>query len=128
MLPEIEKKKYMVRVLNPNIGYLNRKALRKQILEKAKKNTTCPNCNDLNGTIKKAGLLKIVHEKYKNKKKIDGVVQQKLAEYNNVLEANRELEGILQSGLVHVLNPIEVAEDETYPQLIIHSRFIIYSY
>ncbi|XP_012263608.2 DNA-directed RNA polymerase III subunit RPC1 [Athalia rosae] len=108
MLKEVEKKTYMARVLNPNTGYLSRKALRKQILEKAKKNATCPTCGELNGTIKKAGLLKIVHEKYKNKKKVDAVVQKKLAEYNNVLEENRELEGILQSGLVHVLNPIEV--------------------
>ncbi|XP_046612722.1 DNA-directed RNA polymerase III subunit RPC1 isoform X1 [Neodiprion virginianus] len=108
MLKETEKKSYMLRVLNPNIGYLTRKALRKQILEKAKKNSTCPNCGDLNGTIKKAGLLKIVHEKYKNKKTVDMAVKRRLAEYNNVLEENRELEGILQSGLLHVLNPIEV--------------------
>lgn len=108
MLSEIDKKRYLTRVLNPNMGYLTRKALRKQILDKAKKTTVCQNCGDLNGTVKKAGLLKIVHEKYKAKKKIDAIVQQKLAEYNSVLEDNKALEGILQSGLVNVLNPLEV--------------------
>lgn len=69
MLSEIDKKHYLTRVLNPNLGYLTRKALRKQILDKAKKTSVCQNCGDLNGTVKKAGLLKIVHEKYKAKKK-----------------------------------------------------------
>lgn len=108
MLSPSDKKLYLTRVLNPNLGYLSRKALRKQILEKAKKTTTCQYCGELNGTVKKAGLLKIVHEKYKSKKKADVVVQAKLAEYNNVLEDNKELESILQSGLVHILNPLEV--------------------
>ncbi|XP_043579114.1 DNA-directed RNA polymerase III subunit RPC1 isoform X2 [Bombus pyrosoma] len=108
MLSEADKKHYLARVLNPNLGYLTRKALRKQILDKAKKTTVCQHCRDLNGTVKKAGLLKIVHEKYKGKKKIDAIVQQKLAEYNNVLEDNKALEGVLQSGLINVLNPLEV--------------------
>ncbi|XP_034186947.1 DNA-directed RNA polymerase III subunit RPC1 [Osmia lignaria lignaria] len=108
MLSKADKKHYLTRVLNPNLGYLTRKALRKQILEKAKKTTVCQNCGDLNGTVKKAGLLKIVHEKYKAKKKIDAIVQQKLAEYNKVLEDNKALEGILQNGLVNILNPLEV--------------------
>lgn len=108
MLSQADKKRYLARALNPNLGYLSRKALRKQILDKAKKTTICQNCKDLNGTVKKAGLLKIVHEKYKAKKKVDAIVQEKLAEYNNVLEDNKALEGILQSGLINVLNPLEV--------------------
>ncbi|XP_043285852.1 DNA-directed RNA polymerase III subunit RPC1 [Venturia canescens] len=108
MLPPIEKKAFLTRVLNPNLGYLSRKALRKRILEKAKKTTTCQNCREINGTVKKAGLLKIVHEKYKAKKKTDPIVLEKLAEYNNVMEENKELDSILQSGLIHVLNPLEV--------------------
>ncbi|XP_012276667.1 DNA-directed RNA polymerase III subunit RPC1 [Orussus abietinus] len=108
LLNSTDKKFYLTRVLNPNLSYLGRKALRRQILDKAKKITTCPHCGELNGMVKKAGLLKIVHEKYKTKKKTDPIVQQKLAEYNDVLEDNKEIEGILQSGLVYVLNPLEV--------------------
>lgn len=108
MLSQVDKKHYLARVLNPNLGYLARKTLRKQILDKTKKVTVCQHCGDLNGTVKKSGLLKIVHEKYKAKKKIDAIVQEKLAEYSNVLEDNKALEGILQSGLVNVLNPLEV--------------------
>ncbi|OXU26333.1 hypothetical protein TSAR_003123 [Trichomalopsis sarcophagae] len=108
MLNPKDKKMYLDRVLNPNLSYLSRKALRKQILEKAKKCTTCHYCGELNGTVKKAGLLKIVHEKYKNKKPSDPIVQTKLAEYHKVVEDNKELESILQSGLISILNPLEV--------------------
>lgn len=108
MLSEADKRNYLAKVLNPNLGYLIRKALRKQILDKTKKVTVCQHCGDLNGNIKKSSLLKIVHEKYKAKKKIDTIVQDKLAEYSNVLEDNKALEGILQNGLVNILNPLEV--------------------
>jgi DNA-directed RNA polymerase III subunit RPC1 len=108
MLNPKDKKSYLDRVLNSNLNYLTRKALRKQILEKAKKCNTCPYCGELNGIVKKAGLLKIVHEKYKTKKATDPVVQLKLTEYHKVLEDNKELETILQGGLITILNPLEV--------------------
>ena len=108
MLTNDLRKHYLTRVLNPNLDYLSRKALRKQILEKAKKTSICPHCGEQNGTVKKAGLLKIVHEKFKGKKSTDAVLQEKLAEYRNVTEENKEVESILQSGLVNVLNPLEV--------------------
>lgn len=107
MLTEAERKTFLTRVLSPNLTYLNRKALRKQILAKAKKTTICPNCKDVNGTVKKSGLFKIVHERNKSKK-VDVVMQQTLAEYNNVLETNKELEGIIHNGVPDVLNPLKV--------------------
>jgi DNA-directed RNA polymerase III subunit RPC1 len=50
------------------LSYLARKALRKQIQVRAKKFSICPHCGDINGVVKKSGLLKITHEKYRNKK------------------------------------------------------------
>ncbi|XP_058788636.1 DNA-directed RNA polymerase III subunit RPC1 [Phymastichus coffea] len=108
MLKLKDKKMYLDRVLNPNLNYLSRKALKKQILEKAKKCTICPNCGELNGTVKKVGFLKIVHEKYKTKKPTDPLVQSKLVEYQRALEDNKELESLLQSGLISILNPLDV--------------------
>jgi len=69
------------RVLNPDLSYLSRKALRKEILEKCKKVTTCPHCGSLNGVVKKCGLLKIVHDKYRSKKKTDIVVKNVLGKW-----------------------------------------------
>jgi DNA-directed RNA polymerase III subunit RPC1 len=70
-----------MKVMNPALPYLVRKALRKQILDKAKKVTICPHCRELNGTIKKCGLLKIVHEKYRSKKTVDPVITDALGEF-----------------------------------------------
>ncbi|KAH0537813.1 hypothetical protein KQX54_001030 [Cotesia glomerata] len=70
LLDEQAKAQYVKRVSNPNLGYLERKALRSQILKKVKKKSVCPYCGDLNGVVKKAGLLKIVHQKFKNQKDI----------------------------------------------------------
>ena len=108
MLNPKDKKSYFDRVLNPNLSYLSRKALKKQVMERAKKCSICHNCGSLNGTVKKAGLLKIVHEKYKTKKISDPIVQEKLTEYQRVLEDNKELESVLQAGLVSILNPLDV--------------------
>ena len=58
--------------------------------------------------MKKCGLLKISHEKYRTQKKTSEVVLKKLAEYDDVIENNKELQSMLASGLIHVLNPLEV--------------------
>lgn len=109
MLNPTDKDYYMHKVLNPNLGYLARKKLRKIILEKAKKTTKCQYCGDINGPVKKAGLLKIVHEKYKNKKKYDSIIKEKLAtDFKFVIEHNKEVQNILQSGLTYILNPTQV--------------------
>ena len=65
-------------------------------------------CGALNGVVKKCGLLKISHEKYRTQKKTSEVVLKKLAEYDDVIENNKELQSMLASGLIHVLNPLEV--------------------
>jgi len=73
-----------------------RKALRKKILEVAKKKTVCPNCKSNNGPVKKAGFLKIVHEKYKNLKKTDPIIQEKLAELAPKMERDIEFKNIVE--------------------------------
>lgn len=110
MLSPEDKSYYLYRVLNPNLGYLARKALRKQILEKAKKTTICHNCKDINGIVKKAGMLKIVHEKYKSKKKQECIIEEKLInDYRYAVEHNKDIKSILQSaGLIYTLNPVQV--------------------
>lgn len=105
LLPDHERQTYYNKVRNPNLSYLFRKSLRKQIQLKAKKHNICPHCGDINGTIKKCGLLKIVHEKYHNKKP-DAVMLSTLAELGKDTEYSKELSNIHQSG--YILNPQEV--------------------
>lgn len=77
MLVGAEMEKYHMKIRNPNLSYLTRKALWKQIHEKAKKSAHCPHCGEINGIVKKSGLLKICHEKYR-KKKTDSEIDTKL--------------------------------------------------
>lgn len=104
-----DKITYLNKILNPNLTYLSRKALRKQLLAKCKKISVCPYCEDTNGVVKKAGFLKIIHVKYKNKRSEEGIIKEKLAEYDYAIQNNKELEEILaQNGLSKILNPLEV--------------------
>ncbi len=91
--------------------YLAKKALRTKIIAACKKVGSCPHCGEMNGVVKKCGLLKISHEKYRACKKSSDVLLGKLAEYDDAAESNKELESMVaQSGLVHVLNPLEVLD------------------
>lgn len=48
------------------------------------------------GTVKKCGLLKIIHEKYKtNKKVVDPIVSNFLQSFETAIEHNKEVEPLL---------------------------------
>ncbi|KAG8300593.1 DNA-directed RNA polymerase III subunit RPC1 [Homalodisca vitripennis] len=107
LLNDKERMSYYAKVRNPNLTYLARKAIRKQIQDRAKKVSICPHCGDINGTIKKCGLLKISHEKFRTRRP-ETVMAAKLAEYDEVVAYNAELESARKHGLTQILNPQEV--------------------
>lgn len=88
------------------MGYLARKALRKQIWERARKKTECPNCKENNGPVKKTGFLRIVHEKYKNLKKTDPIIQEILAERAKAIESDKEYKSIVEQNYRCILDEI----------------------
>jgi len=108
LLKQTDRDIFREKLKNPNMAYLTKKGLRKKILEKAKKFTQCPKCQARNGVVKKCGLLKISHEPYRSFKKNSEVVLDKLAEYDELVEKNKEVESLLGNALIHVLNPMEV--------------------
>lgn len=62
------------------------------------------------GTVKKCGMLKIVHEKYKhNKKSVDAPLREFIASFEEAMEHNRELEQLL-GRTQEVLNPLMVLQ------------------
>lgn len=87
LLTDKDRMSFYAKVRNPNLTYLARKALRKQVQERAKKVSLCPHCGDINGVIKKCGLLKISHEKFRTKRP-EGIMAAKLGKmmvYDNVM-------------------------------------------
>ncbi|CAG7825815.1 unnamed protein product [Allacma fusca] len=65
LLKPTDRKKFANLVGKPNITYLVKKSLRKKIIAEAKKVHTCLVCGDNNGVVKKCGMLKIAHDKYR---------------------------------------------------------------
>jgi DNA-directed RNA polymerase III subunit RPC1 len=80
------------------------------VLKKAKKNTKCPHCDSTNGAVKKgAGLMKIVHEPLRGKKKTDPLVTNALDELLAAAKNNKEMEQTIgPASLIQELNPVEV--------------------
>ena len=108
MLSDKDKMTFREKLKNPKLPYLTKQALRKKIDTKAKKYTQCFQCGSRNGVVKKCGLLKISHEPFRTLKKTAEPVLQKLAEYDDLVERNKDVESMLSNALVHVLNPMEV--------------------
>jgi DNA-directed RNA polymerase III subunit RPC1 len=72
--------------------------------------TKCPHCDAQNGPVKKGpGLMRIVHEPFRGKKKTDPVLTSAIDELAMATEKNKELSSCIgQSSLIHELNPVEV--------------------
>lgn len=118
LLSDLDKQTYRARLSNPHLSYMIKKSIRKKIIDKAKKINKCPNCKELNGVVKKVtgsmktgsvggSFLKILHEKFRNKKD-DPIIRKHLNEFNTAVEMNPEIQTAVNSGLVHILTPIEV--------------------
>ncbi|XP_056432914.1 DNA-directed RNA polymerase III subunit RPC1 isoform X1 [Gadus chalcogrammus] len=126
MLTRDEKLQFMDHLKRPHLPYLQKRGLKKKISEKCRKRTLCLNCSSFNGTVKKCGLLKIIHEKYKTTKKVaDPFVSEFLQSFDVAIEHNKEVESLLNraqenmSPLV-VLNLLKRVPAEDVPLLLMN--------
>ncbi|CAG0904659.1 unnamed protein product, partial [Darwinula stevensoni] len=81
LLPPTEKQMFHAKVTNPHMKYLMKKTMRKKILDKCKKISECPYCREMNGMVKKAGLLKISHDKFRSAKKHSTLIKDYVGEF-----------------------------------------------
>lgn len=108
MLAKEEKLQFMDQLRRPGLIYLQKRGLKKKIWDKCRKRTLCLYCNAFNGPVKKCGLLKIIHEKYKTTKKvIDPMVSDFLQSFDTAIEHNKEVEALLTRAQEN-LNPLVV--------------------
>lgn len=126
LLPSDQKKVFLETLKKPNLSYLQKKALHKRISLKCRKNPVCSYCGSLNGQVKKCALLKIVHERFKNTKKSDQIISEFIAEFDEAIEHNKELENFVNKGTQEMLNPVVVLKlferitDEDIPLLLMN--------
>jgi DNA-directed RNA polymerase III subunit RPC1 len=64
LLTEPERRKFLKELRRPGIDNLRRSQVVKKINDQCKKVRTCPYCGCVNGTIRKQGVLKLVHDKF----------------------------------------------------------------
>ncbi|KAJ2559006.1 DNA-directed RNA polymerase III subunit C1 (rpo31) [Coemansia sp. RSA 1933] len=71
MLAESDRRSFLRRLRSPGIDGLQTRALVKAINDRCKKVTYCPHCGETNGVVKKAGPMKIIHDKYRKRSTSD---------------------------------------------------------
>ncbi|KFM81581.1 DNA-directed RNA polymerase III subunit RPC1, partial [Stegodyphus mimosarum] len=90
------------------------------------KKSVCPYCQAINGQVKKAGFLKIIHDKYKKEKKSDPVLLEYLEEFDEVMKGNKDLKQQKDKLTQINLNPLKVLDlfkriaDEDIPLLLMN--------
>ncbi|KAI3386318.1 hypothetical protein SNEBB_004314 [Seison nebaliae] len=68
LMNEDDVQLYLMKLRRMNLSYKGKKLMRKKIHTLCKKTTTCFYCGDRNGIVKKLGMLKIVHDKFRHVK------------------------------------------------------------
>ncbi|KAM7185046.1 DNA-directed RNA polymerase III subunit RPC1 [Naviculisporaceae sp. PSN 640] len=64
LLEEDARRSYLKSLRRPGIDNLQRSQVIKKINEQCRKAKTCPYCGDIQGVIRKLGVMKLVHDKY----------------------------------------------------------------
>ncbi|TRM68642.1 hypothetical protein BD626DRAFT_395166 [Schizophyllum amplum] len=107
LLDEPDRRSYLKRFRRPNLENMQRQALTKAVNTAARKVVYCPYCSATNGTVKKAGALKIIHDKFRAKKTADEMEKWKRT-FASAIEAQKELAQFLNKAVHEDLNPLKV--------------------
>ncbi|KAF9083486.1 hypothetical protein BGX23_011391 [Mortierella sp. AD031] len=116
LLSEKDRRTYLRRLRAPNLENLTRKNVVKAVNDKCKKVVHCPYCDATNGTVKKVGALRIVHEKFRAKKVADEYEQFKQS-FTNAIAAAPEMKPHIDKAHedmnpLRVLNLFKAISDE----------------
>ena len=84
-------------------------ALCKAVNGLCRKVVYCPYCSATNGTVKKAGALKIIHDKFRAKKTADEMEKWKKT-FSSAVEAQKELAMYISKAVHEDLNPLKVLD------------------
>ncbi|KAK7113132.1 DNA-directed RNA polymerase III subunit RPC1-like [Littorina saxatilis] len=106
LLPEDVRQGFLDSLRKPNMGYLQKKGLRKKIYDRCRKVSICQKCGEYNGMVKKCSVLKIIHDKYK-KRRGEDPVQELVQSFDIALKDNRDLAPLVNK-TQEVLDPIKV--------------------
>lgn len=108
LLSEEDRRKFLADLRRPGIDNLSRMQILRKINEQCKKQRKCLHCEAINGVVKKAGALKIIHDKYRwiGKKNPEDKIEFDNS-FQDAIKANPELEKFVKRAMDD-LNPLKV--------------------
>lgn len=109
LLEEPDRRTYLKRFRRSGLENIHRQALCKQVNSLARKVVYCPYCSATNGAVKKAGALKIIHDKFRAKKTADEMEKWKRT-FAPAVEAQKELGTYLNKTIHEDLNPLKALD------------------
>ncbi|KAF8075932.1 hypothetical protein FPV67DRAFT_389261 [Lyophyllum atratum] len=107
LLEEPDRRVFIKRFRRPNLENMQRQALTKAVNTMARKCVYCPYCSSTNGAVKKAGALKIIHDKFRAKKTAEEMEKWKKT-FAPAVEAQKELAIYINKAVHEDLNPLKV--------------------
>lgn len=108
LLEESAKRKFMSELRRPGIDNLRRMQILKKVNEQCKKMRNCKNCGAINGVVKKAATLKVIHDKFRwiGKKNPDEKAEWDQS-FNEAKKSQPELDKFMKRAMDD-LNPLKV--------------------
>ncbi|KAJ2401988.1 DNA-directed RNA polymerase III subunit C1 (rpo31) [Coemansia sp. RSA 2559] len=107
MLAESERRSFLKRLRSPGIDGLQTRALVKNINDRCKKVTYCPHCGETNGVVKKAGPMKIIHDKYRKRSTSDEQEEFRKT-MDNAVQADPQLKPFISRPQSEEMTPLRV--------------------
>ncbi|KAI9752373.1 MAG: hypothetical protein M4579_005644, partial [Chaenotheca gracillima] len=114
LLHENERRAFLKDLRRPNIDNLRRSQICRKVSDQCKKTKICPHCGEMNGTVKKIGALKIIHDRFQPYTASNAVKKQppesKIVfdlSFTDARKNNTELERHLKKAMDD-LNPLRV--------------------
>ena len=111
LMTDYDRKQTLKKMRNTRTDALGKASIFKKVIEKCKKQRTCPYCNKPNGTVKKvhgAPTLKIVHEKYKGRH-MEGELEELIESMQGAMQINPEINHAMRVAVENLL-PTRVLE------------------
>ncbi|KAF8164924.1 hypothetical protein B0H34DRAFT_786681 [Crassisporium funariophilum] len=109
LMEEPDRRTYLKRFRRLNLENMQRASLSKAVNTMARKVVYCPYCSATNGAVKKAGALKIIHDKFRAKKTADEMEKWKKT-FAPAVEAQKELAMYINKAIHEDLNPLKVLD------------------
>lgn len=108
MLTEDDRRQFLRRFRSPKLDNMKRQKAAKEVNSICRKSTYCPYCGAINGVTKKAGVLKIVHERFRSRKTLEAAVDFRKS-FDTAIQLSKEIQPHL-SRAHEDMNPLRVLD------------------